>query len=234
MMLLPVSVGTACRINLLLNLFGFMKSKFLIVAGLLLAGVCASAQNYFGVTGGYNLSTLKMEELTGDPYGVKTEHSPRSGFNAGIAYEHRFTGSDKGNLFIGANVLYSLEGYHYKTTIPTGVSDIVLKSGSDAVYEDNVDFKYLKVPVSFGYNFKLSDNFGLAPKVFGILESQLDIVHDDVNPVFDFAFGAGVNLNIGERLSIGLGYDWNLENDFEPNIRYGNAHANVTYYIFSK
>ncbi|MBP5526749.1 MAG: outer membrane beta-barrel protein [Paludibacteraceae bacterium] len=211
-----------------------MKSKFLIVAGLLLAGVCASAQNYFGVTGGYNLSTLKMEELTGDPYGVKTEHSPRSGFNAGIAYEHRFTGSDKGNLFIGANVLYSLEGYHYKTTIPTGVSDIVLKSGSDAVYEDNVDFKYLKVPVSFGYNFKLSDNFGLAPKVFGILESQLDIVHDDVNPVFDFAFGAGVNLNIGERLSIGLGYDWNLENDFEPNIRYGNAHANVTYYIFSK
>lgn len=207
--------------------------KILIVAGLLLAGVCASAQNYFGVTGGYNLSTLKMEELTGDPYGVKTEHSPRSGFNAGIAYEHRFTGSDKGNLFIGANVLYSLEGYHYKTTIPTGVSDIVLKSGSDAVYEDNVDFKYLKVPVSFGYNFKLSDNFGLAPKVFGILESQLDIVHDDVNPVFDFAFGAGVNLNIGERLSIGLGYDWNLENDFEPNIRYGNAHANVSYYIFS-
>ena len=207
--------------------------KILIVAGLMLAGVCASAQNYFGVTGGYNLSTLKMEELTGDPYGVKTEHSPRSGFNAGIAYEHRFTGSDKGNLFIGANVLYSLEGYHYKTTIPTGVSDIVLKSGSDAVYEDNVDFKYLKVPVSFGYNFKLSDNFGLAPKVFGILESQLDIVHDDVNPVFDFAFGAGVNLNIGERLSIGLGYDWNLESDFEPNIRYGNAHANVSYYIFS-
>ena len=200
----------------------------------MLAGVCASAQNYFGVTGGYNLSTLKMEELTGDPYGVKTEHSPRSGFNAGIAYEHRFTGSDKGNLFIGANVLYSLEGYHYKTTIPTGVSDIVLKSGSDAVYEDNVDFKYLKLPVSFGYNFKLSDNFGLAPKVFGILESQLDIVHDDVNPVFDFAFGAGVNLNIGERLSIGLGYDWNIENDFEPNIRYGNAHANVSYYIFSK
>ena len=208
--------------------------KILIVAGLMLAGVCASAQNYFGVTGGYNLSTLKMEELTGDPYGVKTEHSPRSGFNAGIAYEHRFTGSDKGNLFIGANVLYSLEGYHYKTTIPTGVSDIVLKSGSDAVYEDNVDFKYLKLPVSFGYNFKLSDNFGLAPKVFGILESQLDIVHDDVNPVFDFAFGAGVNLNIGERLSIGLGYDWNIENDFEPNIRYGNAHANVSYYIFSK
>ena len=160
--------------------------KILIVAGLMLASVCASAQNYFGVTGGYNLSTLKMEELTGDPYGVKTEHSPRSGFNAGIAYEHRFTGSDKGNLFIGANVLYSLEGYHYKTTIPTGVSDIVLKSGSDAVYEDNVDFKYLKVPVSFGYNFKLSDNFGLAPKVFGILESQLDIVHDDVNPVFEY------------------------------------------------
>ena len=202
---------------------------------MMLANVCVSAQNYFGVTGGYNLSTLKMENSGGeDPFGVKKEHSPRSGFNAGIAYEHRFTGSDKGNLFIGANVLYSLEGYHYKTTIPTGGSDIKLKSGSAAVYEGDVDIKNLKVPVSFGYNFKLSDNFGLAPKVFGILESQLDVDHNETNPVFDFAFGAGVNLNIGERLSIGLGYDWNPENDFEPNIRYCNAHANVSYYIFSK
>ncbi len=209
--------------------------KMLIAVGLMLASVCASAQNYFGVTGGYNLSTLKMEESTGDPYGVKTEHSPRSGFNAGIAYEHRFDGSDKGNLFLGANVLYSLEGYHYKTTIPTGGSDIKLKSGSaPVVYEDDVDIKNLKVPVSFGYNFKLSDNFGLAPKVFGILESQLDVDHNETNQVFDFAFGAGLNLNIGERLSIGLGYDWNPETDFEPTIVYGNAHANVTYYIFSK
>ena len=211
-----------------------MKSKFLITTGLVLAGVCASAQSYFGVTGGYNLSTLKMEELTGDPYGVKTEYSPRSGFNAGIAYEYRFSGSDKGNLFIGANVLYSLEGYHYKTTIPTGGSDIELKSGlAPYVAEGDVDIKNLKVPVSFGYNFKLSDNFGLAPKVFGILESQLDVDHNDTNPALDFAFGAGVNLNIGEKLSIGLGYDWNPEDNFVPKIRYCNAHANVSYYIFS-
>ena len=89
----------------------------------------------------------------------------------------------------------------------------------------------MKVPVSFGYNFKLSDNFGLAPKVFGILESQLGVDHDpEYNPLFDFAFGAGVNLNIGERLSIGLGYDWNPE-DFDSHL--GNAHANVSYYIFS-
>lgn len=204
-----------------------MKGKFLITTGLALASVCASAQNYFGVTGGYNLSTLKMENSGGnDPYGAKTEYSPRSGFNAGIAYEYRFSGSDKGNLFLGANVLYSLEGYHYKTTIPT-------VGGIPNVYDGNVDIKNLKVPVSFGYNFKLSDNFGLAPKVFGILESQLDVDHNDTNPVFDFAFGAGVNLNIGERLSIGLGYDWNPENDFVPKIRYCNAHANVSYYIFS-
>ena len=154
-----------------------MKSKLLITTGLVLASVCASAQSYFGVTGGYNLSTLRMENTEDDPYGVKTEYSPRSGFNAGIAYEYRFSGSDKGNLFIGANVLYSLEGYHYKTTIPTGGSDIELKSGlAPYVAEGDVDIKNLKVPVSFGYNFKLSDNFGLAPKVLRIYCRSLHVL----------------------------------------------------------
>ena len=198
----------------------------------MLASVCASAQSYFGVTGGYNLSTMKIEESKGIG-GINTEHSPKSGFNAGIAYEHRFSGSDKGNLFIGANVLYSLEGYHYKTTLPTSSYDIVFSGVDPITYDENFDIKYLKVPVSFGYNFKLSDNFGLAPKVFGVLESQLDVEHNDTNPLFDFAFGAGVNLNIGERLSIGLGYDWNPETDFVPTALYCNAHANVSYYIFS-
>ena len=208
-----------------------MKGKFLITTGLVLASVCTSAQNYFGVTGGYNLSTFKMDkQRLGIPDGV-VENSPKSGFNAGIAYEYRFTGSDKGNLFIGANVLYSLEGYHHKALVPAGMSvypDIVSVEPIES--EEDVDIKYLKVPVSFGYNFKLSDNFGLAPKVFGILESQVGVEHSDANPVFDFAFGAGVNLNIGERLSIGLGYDWNPD-DFD--CYFGNAHANVSYYIFS-
>ena len=198
-----------------------MKNKLLFIAGMMLASVCASAQNYFGVTGGYNLSTWKID-VAGHPMDI----TPRSGFNAGIAYEYRFSGSDMGNLFIGANVLYSLEGYHYKMTLPT-------VGGIPIEYDENVDIKYLKVPVSFGYNFKLSDNFGLAPKVFGVLESQLDVEHNDTNPLFDFAFGAGVNLNIGERLSIGLGYDWNPETDFVPTALYCNAHANVSYYIFS-
>ena len=208
-----------------------MKNKILIAIGLLLSCVCASAQSYFGVTGGYNLSTFKIDELRlGVPEGV-IENTPKSGFNAGIAYEYRFTGSDKGNLFIGANVLYSLEGYHHKALVPADMSlapDLVTIEPIES--EEDVDIKYLKVPVSFGYNFKLSDNFGLAPKVFGILESQLDVDHNDANPVIDFAFGAGVNLNIGERLSIGLGYDWNPE-DFDCVL--GNAHANVSYYIFS-
>ena len=204
-----------------------MKSRFLIATGLMLASVCASAQNYFGVTGGYNLSTLKMD-LTGS----LMEISPRSGFNAGIAYEYRFCGSDKGNLFVGAKALYSLEGYHYNLTIPveTTVSPDIEVADKPIEYDENFDVKYLKVPVSFGYNFKLSDNFGLAPKVLGILESRLDVDHDDANPVIDFAFGAGVNLNIGERFSIGLGYDWNPT---EFNNVWGNAHANVSYYIFS-
>ena len=203
-----------------------MKSKFLITTGLVLASVCASAQNYFGVTGGYNLSAKNMDEDF-----EFTEYSSRSGFNAGIAYEYRFSGTDKGNMFIGANVLYSLEGFHIKRSAPAGSNDPDMVSISAIESEEDFDIKYLKVPVGFGYNFKLSDNFGLAPKVFGILESQLGVDHDpEYNPLFDFAFGAGVNLNIGERLSIGLGYDWNPE-DFDS--RLGNAHANVSYYIFS-
>jgi len=203
-----------------------MKSKFLITTGLVLASVCASAQNYFGVTGGYNLSAKNMDEDF-----EFTEYSSKSGFNAGIAYEYRFSGTDKGNLFIGANVLYSLEGFHIKRSAPAGSNDPDMVRISAIESEENFDIKYLKVPVSFGYNFKLSVNFGLAPKVFGILESQLGVDHDpEYNPLFDFAFGAGVNLNIGERLSIGLGYDWNPE-DFDSHL--GNAHANVSYYIFS-
>lgn len=224
-----------------------MKGKMLLVAGLALAGIDASAQNYFGVTGGYNLSTLMSEELEDVEWGVKSEYTPKSGFNAGIAYEHRFTGSDKGNLFIGANLLYSLEGYKYKTTIPTNVSlsstidpaevgaPSFEQNGSEA-YEGTVDIKYLKVPVSFGYNFKLSENLGLAPKIFGIFETQVGAEDWSTRSRhFDFAFGAGANLNIGERLSIGLGYDWNPDGRYSGSVPvYGNAHVNVSYFILSK
>lgn len=90
------------------------------------------------------------------------------------------------------------------------------------------------MPVSFGYNIKLGDNFGLAPKMYGILKSQLGLDEYSTEPTVDFAFGAGANLNIGDRFSIGLGYEWNPDTRCEPSTSYNNAHANVTYYIFSK
>lgn len=198
-----------------------MKNKILIAIGLLLVSVCASAQNYFGVTGGYNLSTIT--ERSGVVPGWR-EYSPKSGFNVGIAYEHRFTGSDKGNMFLGANILYSLEGYKFKEVVPVG-PDIVFVNANTIDYDGKIDIKLLKIPVSFGYNFQLTEKFGIAPKIFVIY---------DFEPSYKdsyFAFGGGANFNIGERFSIGIGYD--MKSGYDGGW-YDNCHANLTYYIFSK
>ena len=202
-----------------------MKNKILIAIGLLLVSVCASAQNYFGVTGGYNLST--MTERSGVEPGWR-EYSPKSGFNVGIAYEHRFAGSDKGNMFLGANILYSLEGYKFKEVVPVG-PDIVFVNANTIDYDGKIDIKLLKIPVSFGYNFQLAEKFGIAPKIFVIY---------DFEPSYKdsyFAFGGGANFNIGERFSIGIGYD--MKSGYHGSFDcgwYDNCHANLTYYIFSK
>lgn len=217
----------------------------LVSAGLMLASLGATAQNYFGVTAGYNLSTRNSDDVAIYPTG-KIEYGCRSGFNAGIAYEHRFTASEKGYLFLDANLLYSLEGYHLKMDyIPSGVtvSSATVNGASSQIKEEvikideDIDYKYLKVPVSFGYNFQLAEKFGLAPKVTAIFESQLKKKNDFVSGTryANFAFGGGANLNIGERISIDLGYDWMPESfGGDHKCVYGNAHANFTYYIFSK
>ncbi|MBQ0156917.1 MAG: outer membrane beta-barrel protein [Bacteroidales bacterium] len=214
-----------------------MKNKLFVVAGLMMACMGASAQNYFGVTAGYNLSNRSFdEEFQSDA----VEYSYRSGFNAGIAYEHRFNASENKNyMFLDASFLYSLQGFHYKYDIGKEIFNAyekgdyeVAPTGKEPVYDENVDIKYLKLPVSFGYNFQLGEKFGLAPKVFGILKTRVDMSHGSIGAKYvEFAFGAGANLNIGEKFQVGLGYDW------DPSYRDmvdGNAHVNLTYYIFSK
>ena len=104
--------------------------KMLVVAGLMLAGVCASAQNYFGVTGGYNLSNHFISEwnLTSiDPIegGVSYDYYCKSGFNAGLSFEHRFAPkSNGGNWFLGVSALYSLEGYNIRSEIVFAIVDL--------------------------------------------------------------------------------------------------------------
>ena len=201
-----------------------MKNKILIAVGLLLASVCASAQNYFGVTGGCNLSHLSKQDVLFDFYS-------KIGFNVGVAYEHRFKNSGNSYPFVDASILYSLEQYSFaykdRTIDPY---DMVLYYGG---YEPIVKEKYLKVPVGVGFNFQLAEKFGLAPKVYGILDATID--RFGMDPIF--AFGGGMNFNIGESVQIGIGYDLNHSfawtcASFKEWI--GNFHANLTYYIFSK
>lgn len=202
-----------------------MKSKFLIVFGLLLANVCASAQNYFGVTGGCNLSRIHDKDF------FDVDYYSKIGFNVGVAYEHRFRNSGNNYPFIDASILYSLEQYSFaykdRSIDPY---DMVLTSGG---YEPIVKEKYLKVPVGVGFNFQLAEKFGLAPKVYGILDATID--RFGMDPIF--AFGGGMNLNVGESFQIGIGYD--LNHSFSRSCEsgkdwIGNFHANLTYYIFSK
>ena len=202
-----------------------MKSKFLIVFCLLLANVCASAQNYFGVTGGCNLSHIHDKDF------FDVDYYSKIGFNVGVAYEHRFKNSGNNYPFIDASILYSLEQYSfaYKDR-KIDPYDIVLYYGG---YEPIVKEKYLKVPVGVGFNFQLAEKFGLAPKVYGILDAIID--RFGMDPIF--AFGGGMNLNVGESFQIGIGYD--LNHSFSRSCEsgkdwIGNFHANLTYYIFSK
>ncbi len=201
-----------------------MKNKLLIAVGLSLASVCASAQNYFGVTGGCNLSHLSKQDILFDFYS-------KIGFNVGVAYEHRFKNSGNSYPFVDASILYSLEQYSFaykdRTIDPY---DMVLYYGG---YEPIVKEKYLKVPVGVGFNFQLAEKFGLAPKVYGILDATID--RFGMDPIF--AFGGGMNLNIGEQFQIGIGYDLNHSFSWScvsGKDWIGNFHANLTYYIFSK
>ena len=202
--------------------------KMLVVAGLMLAGVCASAQNYFGVTGGYNLSNHFISEwnLTSiDPIegGVSYDYYCKSGFNAGLSFEHRFAPkSNGGNWFLGVSALYSLEGYNIR-------SEIAFADGYVKEYDTDCDIKLLKFPVSFGFNFKVNEKVGFAPKVYGIFARNVG-AQFSFEKLSRFSYGGGANINIGERSSIGVGYDWYVS---EKNIWNGNAHVNFTYYIFS-
>ena len=197
----------------------------LVVAGLMLAGVCASARNYFGVTGGCNLSHIHDKGF------FDVDYYSKIGFNVGVAYEHRFRNSGNNYPFIDASILYSLEQYSFaykdRTIDPY---DIVLTSGG---FEPIVKEKYLKVPVGVGLNFQLAEKFGLAQKDYGILDATID--RFGMDPIF--AFGGGMNFNIGESVQIGIGYD--LNHSFSRSCEsgkdwIGNFHANLTYYIFSK
>ena len=186
-----------------------MKNKLLIAVGLSLASVCASAQNYFGVTGGYNLTNMHHEMGSSD-----FERDPKSGFNIGASYEHRFHANGKGYPFLDACLLYSQEGYFYS----------------------DKDLKFLKIPVGVGYDFQLTRKFGLAPKVFGVLDVEMSDVSASDNNMF-FAFGGGANLNIGEKFSIGIGYELRRESYGSNDDYYSwfnTFHTNLTYYIFSK
>lgn len=222
-----------------------MKIKMLVSAGLMLASAVATAENLFGVTGGYNLSTRfdNLEYESGSGY---FEYKCKSGFNAGLAYEHRFTSSEKGNLFLDAQLLYSLEGYRLKAEFSS--DDIVLSgsvsASSDASLnatgeivkiDEYINWRYIKVPVGFGYNFKLGEKFGLAPKVAAIFKCELRDHMGNGAPFANFAFGGGAKLNIGERISVDLGYDWMPESfGGDHKCVLGTAHANFTYYFIAK
>lgn len=211
--------------------FGIMKNKLFVLAGLMMTCMGTQAQNYFGLTAGYNLSSRHVSSVPA--YFVGVDYGPRSGFNAGIAYEHRFAAkTNGGNWFIDADLLFSLERVHSQSwgfMDPHEYNVSIEVEPWDEVY----DTKYLKLPVGTGFNFKCTDKFGFAPKVFVILEKELEDHKVGTEKVFDVAYGGGVNLNIGDRTQIGLGYDWNNFGQ-GTGAWSGNAHANFTYYIFSK
>lgn len=203
-----------------------MKRILLVSIGTILASVCASAGNYFGVTGGYNLSNYYSPSYEGRP-----NYEARSGFDLGVAYEHRFNARENGNnWYLDAGLRYSLQRYRCYYFMSDHKSSY---SGSDLVacgpqeFDVVEKFTTLKLPVGVGYNFKLNEKLGLGPKAYGTFVYEVGDYHG-----LYCGFGGGAKLNIGERISIEAGYDVTRKLSFD--YYFGAAYANFTYYFLAK
>ncbi|MBO4333383.1 MAG: outer membrane beta-barrel protein [Paludibacteraceae bacterium] len=198
-----------------------MKKHVLLVAGCLLVSATTFAENRFGVTAGANINYNSSYET------FKT--SP--GFEAGLAWEHSFGSTEKGHPFFNVGLLYSLRNSKYEESVPGGRIPGTSVNYPSTTRTYSYHDSYLVLPISAGYNFQLSEKFGLAPKT-GISANK-NIKEKE------FGFGAelGVNLNIGKKFQVGLSHEWTIANHYE----FGGwetkdlcnlVHANLTYYIF--
>lgn len=202
-----------------------MKKILFLIASVFLSLASANAQS-FGITAGYNNSTISNSDCDGE-----------SGFNVGFKLTDHFAG----NWFWEGSALLSQKGYKVEGSSISILGYTVAKS-------DDIDMKlyYLHVPINFGYDIPVTNNFSIAPKAgvylacglwgddgndddpFSDYEDDYDV---DNYGRFDFGLNLGVNFNIVHHLQISAGYEWGMVelSDDVDDSQNRNLYVNLAY-----
>jgi hypothetical protein len=179
-----------------------MKKVFLILIGISLF-VAANAQIKFGVKGGVNSSTIKMDNIITvtqgiEEYSLEGLKTASVGFHAGLMTRVTFFG-----VFIQPELYFSSTGGEVEVT-DLITQDISIKK---------MEFKKLDIPVLAGFKFGPA-RINAGPVASIIIDSKADLIetagYEEKLKGASFGYQAGVGLDILNTISLDVRYEGNL------------------------
>ena len=196
------------------------KVFFLLVAISFFA--TANAQIKFGVKGGVNSSTIKMDDFITvtqgvEEYSLEGIKSGTVGFHAGLMTRVTFFG-----VFIQPELYFSSTGGEVKVT------EVIAQN----VSVKKMEFKKLDIPVLVGFKFGPA-RINAGPVASIIIDSKADLIetagYEEKLKGASFGYQVGVGLDILNTISLDVRYEGNLSklgdcvniggNDFEFDSR---------------
>ena len=196
------------------------KALLLIITISLFAS--ANAQIKFGVKGGVNSSTIKMDDVITvtqgvEEYSLEGIKSGTVGFHAGLMTRVTFFG-----VFIQPELYFSSTGGEVEVT------DLITQNVSIR----KMEFKKLDIPVLAGFKFGPA-RINAGPVASIIIDSKADLIetagYEEKIKGASFGYQVGVGLDIINTISLDVRYEGNLSklgdgvniggNDFEFDSR---------------
>ncbi len=179
-----------------------MKKAFLLLIAISLF-VAANAQIKFGVKGGVNSSTIKMDDIITvtqgiEEYSLEGLKTASVGFHAGLMTRVTFFG-----VFIQPELYFSSTGGEVEVTnILPNVTSI-----------KTMEFKKLDIPVLVGFKFGPA-RINAGPVASIIIDSKADLIetagYEEKLKGASFGYQAGVGLDILNTISLDVRYEGNL------------------------
>ena len=178
-----------------------MKKAFLLLIGISLF-VVANAQIKFGVKGGVNSSTIKMDDIITitqgvEEYSLEGIKSGTVGFHAGLMTRVTFFG-----VFIQPELYFSSTGGEVEVT------DLITQD----VSIKKMEFKKLDIPVLVGFKFGPA-RINAGPVASIIIDSKADLIetagYEEKLKGASFGYQAGVGIDI-LSISLDVRYEGNL------------------------
>lgn len=185
------------------------KTVFSLLA--LLASLSANAADW-GVTAGAGVASIANEDC-----------ESTVAYNVGAKVNFDLNE----NLILEASALFQHQGFSYRWH----ENILGLSFTSNKTFD--FDLYYLNLPVNLGWNFKISDNFSIAPKLgltlgFGLSGDESDYDCDpfsereEISRVEVFGYTSGSALKNFNRLDVGfnMGANFNIAKQFQVGAQY--------------